>query len=470
MLTGITVIQGGMGAGVSLWWLARAVSWYKGCMGTISGIALCRILAWNLQHGDPGGHYRRALRAFPIPEIAQRVYRDWFREPGSDRPCKPFPKPSLNPSQDWIDLALVGNFVQVYLAKEGRGENHPININYLEKIQFILPTSIVGAMLAGVDCVSIGAGIPKQIPGMLDAIAKGKPAIYQVNLGTSDKPFVMRFDPRKYMGKSMKGTKRPKFIAIVASDTLVRHLERNTDGVDGFVIEGPTAGGHNAPPRGHEKGQPFVYVEKDKPDLEVVRGFGKPFWLAGGQCSPEALRDAQAAGAKGIQVGSAFALCPDSNLLDNLKQTVLRKATEGTHRVGPRDVSPTFFPFRVSEIEGTLSDENVYQGHKRRCALGFLRSHRRKGGRIISLCPAEPISAYIRKGGSADDTVGRICLCDALMSAIGQQYTNEPAVVTFGDGNFARDLRLIRNKDGSLSVRNVIRYIRSKQLSYPRCL
>ena len=70
--------------------------------------------------------------------------------------------------------------------------------------------------------------------------------------------------------------------------------------VDGFIVEGPTAGGHNAPPRGKlqltEAGEP-IYGERDKVDLDAFRGFGVPFWLAGGYGTPDGLRAARAAGA-----------------------------------------------------------------------------------------------------------------------------------------------------------------------------
>ena len=49
------IIQGGMGAGVSNWRLAQAVS-MTGQLGVISGTALDTIFSRRLQLGDPGGH------------------------------------------------------------------------------------------------------------------------------------------------------------------------------------------------------------------------------------------------------------------------------------------------------------------------------------------------------------------------------------------------------------------------------
>ena len=64
---------------------------------------------------------------------------------------------------------MVANFVEVFLAREGH--DNPVGINYLEKVQIPHLASIYGAMLAGVGCVLMGAGIPLQIPGVLDAYA-----------------------------------------------------------------------------------------------------------------------------------------------------------------------------------------------------------------------------------------------------------------------------------------------------------
>ena len=69
------IIQGGMGAGISDWRLARAVA-AAGQLGVVSGTALDSILARRLQMGDPEGHLRRALdcrnggreRRLPAPQ------------------------------------------------------------------------------------------------------------------------------------------------------------------------------------------------------------------------------------------------------------------------------------------------------------------------------------------------------------------------------------------------------------------
>ena len=126
-----------MGAGVSSWTLARAVS-SAGQLGVVSGTALDVILARRLQLGDLGGHMRRALDSFPISGVAQRIIDRYF-VPGGKPEGKPFrakPIPTDKPSRHLDELLVASNFSEVFLAKEGHGA--PVGINYLEKIQ--LPT------------------------------------------------------------------------------------------------------------------------------------------------------------------------------------------------------------------------------------------------------------------------------------------------------------------------------------------
>ena len=91
-------------------------------------------------------------------------------------------------------------------------------------------------------------------------------------------------------------------------------LKRSEGQLDGFVIEGPTAGGHNAPPRGalelNEKGEP-IYGKKDEVNPEMMKPLGLPFWLAGGYGHPHQVQAALEVGAAGVQVGTAFALCDE---------------------------------------------------------------------------------------------------------------------------------------------------------------
>ena len=160
-----------MGAGVSNWRLARAVS-QLGQLGVVSGTALDVILARRLQEGDPGGDMRRALARFPIPGMAQRALDRYFVPGGkpADQPFKPTPVLSQQPAPALVELVVLANFAEVFLAKEGH--TGLVGINYLQKIQLPTLPSLFGAMLAGVDYVLMGAGIPMAIPGLLDQLAR----------------------------------------------------------------------------------------------------------------------------------------------------------------------------------------------------------------------------------------------------------------------------------------------------------
>ncbi len=439
-----TIIQGGMGAGISHWGLARAVS-LAGQLGVVSGTALDAILARRLQMGDPGGHMRRALDHFPIHAIADRICRQYFvpRGKAEAQPFKPLPLHEINGPIDVVELCMTANFVEVFLAREGHG--NPVGINYLEKIQLPHLPSIYGAMLAGVDYVLMGAGIPTRIPGVLDQLSQHRPVNYPLAVtGTLEgEDTTLAFDPREFITAELPPLKRPAFLAIVSSNVLAASLIKRSNGeVNGFVVEGPTAGGHNAPPRGKPQlnaaGEP-VYGERDTVDLEKMRALGRPFWLAGGYADAGQLQAALSSGAAGVQVGTAFAFCEDSGLRADYRDALLDDVRSGTARVFTDPLaSPTSFPFKVAQLAGTIAEPSVYQARTRVCDLGYLReAYRTDDGTIGFRCAAEPVSAYVRKGGAIEDTIGRKCICNALVANIGlgqwRGRAPEPGIVTSGD-------------------------------------
>jgi len=440
-----TIIQGGMGAAVSNWRLAKAVS-CLGELGVVSGTALDLILTRRLQDGDAGGHMRRGLEHFPIPEMAERVWQKYYVRGGKAEraPYKNLPTHSKDSSRELKELCVVANFVEVFLAREGH--DNPVGINYLEKVQLPHLPSIYGAMLAGVGYILMGAGVPLKIPGILDRFTNHEPATYllQVTGALDDDDRTMVFRPQEFMGRKPQQLARPKFLAIIASNTLAATMLKKADGkVDGFVIEGYTAGGHNAPPRGKlqldDRGE-AIYGERDIVDLRKICTLGVPFWLAGGYGSPEKLAGALDARATGVQVGTAFAFCEESGLENRYKRLLLDKARSGTARVFTDPVaSPASFPFKVAQLEGSLSELEVYSARPRVCDLGFLReAYRTRFGTIDYRCSAEPVTSYVAKGGRVENTVGKRCLCNALMANIGHpqvrngKYT-EQALITSGN-------------------------------------
>lgn len=461
------IIQGGMGVAVSGWRLARAVS-MRGQLGVVSGTALDIVLARRLQLGDPTGDLRRAIRCFPDPAVAERVLESHF-VPGGKGPGQPFaslPMFTAVPTRHRHELAVVGGFVEVFLAKEGHSGK--VGINFLEKIQMPTPATLYGALLAGVDYVLVGAGIPRDIPGLLDRLVQHQPVALALHVtdAAADEQFELRFDPLDILAEAPPPLRRPRFLAIVASATLAASLTRRTAGVDGFVVEGPTAGGHNAPPRGPvtlANGQP-VYGPRDEVDLAKIRALGLPFWLAGSYATPERLRQARRDGAAGIQVGTAFAFCEESGLDSALRARVVGEASEGGVGVfTDPQASPTGFPFKVVQLEGTLSDAVVYEERERRCDLGYLREqYRRADGTLGYRCPAEPVEDYVRKGGRVEDTRGRKCVCNGLLGTVGlgqcRGIRPEPPLVTAGD-DIAGLVRFMPDGRTSYSASDVIAYL-----------
>ena len=464
------IIQGGMGAGVSNWRLARAVS-RLGQMGVVSGTALDVILARRLQEGDPEGDMRRALDRFPIPGMAQRALDRYFVPGGkpADQSFKPVPLLSHQPAPELVELIVLANFAEVFLAKEGHAGL--VGINYLQKIQLPTLPSLFGAMLAGVDYVLMGAGIPMAIPGLLDQLARGQAARLNLEVEGAEpgEKFFCAFDPAAFCGTTPPELNRPRFLAIISSTVLALTLARKASGrVDGFVVEGPTAGGHNAPPRGaaqlNERGEP-VYGPRDVPDLEKIHALGLPFWMAGSYGTPTRLTEALRSGAAGVQVGTAFAFCDESGIEAGLKAQVLRSVRGGSLEVFTDPVvSPTGFPFKVARLDGTLSEPDIYAARERVCDLGYLRrAYRKPEGTLGYRCPGEPEDHYVAKGGELAETRGRKCVCNGLLSTIGLGQIqpdgyHQPALLTAGDDVAGLARFLPTNRD-SYSAADVIGHL-----------
>lgn len=452
------VIQGGMGIGVSNWRLARAVS-LRGQLGVVSGTAIDSLFVRRLQDGDIGGHIRRAMQRFPLPEVSASALRDYFlpqgREEGASYALLSMYRQAVDRVRDRV--TMLANFAEVHLAKDGHDGD--VGINLLTKIQMPNLASLYGAMLAGVDYVLMGAGIPKEIPGALDAFAEGREARLTFDVEGLDRgeKEELSFDPQDHWDGPPPKLKRPRFLPIISADSLARMLVRKANGrVDGFVIERPVAGGHNAPPRGekrhNDRGEP-LYGDRDEADLAAMREIGLPFWIAGGAGSPERLREVREQGAAGIQVGTLFAYADEAGLDRAYKDRVLEQVRRGdVDVITDGRASPTGFPFKVVQLEGSNALEGPYRARKRVCDLGYLReAYKSVDGRIRYRCASEPVETYVKKGGCRADTEGRKCLCNALMADIGRAQVQkdgsvERPILTSGDdllniGRFVEDRR-----------------------------
>jgi NAD(P)H-dependent flavin oxidoreductase YrpB (nitropropane dioxygenase family) len=431
-----------MGVAVSSWQMARAVA-QAGQLGVVSGTALDVVIARRLQDGDANGDVRRALDHFPVPAMATRVLNRHFREGGRapGQSYIPVHKLSMSPSVTFLELSIVANFAEVWLAKEGH--DGVVGINFLEKVQMATPSAAYGAMLAGVDYVLMGAGIPSEIPRLLNHLSRHERCSLDLDVDGATTEYSIDFDPEALTGGGLAPLPRPYFLAIVSAHVLAAYLAReDSTRPDGFVVEGPRAGGHNAPPRGRlvldDDGQP-VFGPRDDADLAKVAAVGLPFWLAGGYSTAAQVKQALAEGAAGVQVGTLFALCAESGIETSARQEMLTRLAEGRLNVRTDALaSPTGFPFKVASLPGTLSEPDTYADRPRLCDLSYLRvAYEKEPGTLGYRCPAEPAHMYVRKGGDIADTVGRKCLCNGLTANVGLGQTRgdgyqEAPIATLG--------------------------------------
>ena len=480
----IKLIQGGMGVYVSNWRLAKAVAMEKPgtTAGTVSGTGLDVVYVRLLQLGDPGGHVRRALAAFDEQfgvAIGRKIFERYFIEGGKSPSSKFKYSPmqtvhmqngvdvlsagqnqdiqvTLEMEPDTVELVIATAFAEVWLAKEGHEGN--IFINLMKKVEIPLIFAMYGAMLAGVGAIIVGAGNPDGLSAVCSKLANQEtvsmelPVLYR----ESGETFHLTFDPKSVAdGKlAAQPINKPAFLAIVSQETLVKTLAQSTsEAPDGFIIEHHTAGGHNAGPQGPMKtddlGQP-VYSEIDEPDLQAISDIGIPFWLAGGYGSREKLALAMEAGATGVQVGSTFALTEESGMKPEYRTAILqalKKSTDDSMMVQTTLFSPTGFPFKVVQLDGTLSEETVYNTRTRVCDIGLLQqrgiSKAAEDGtrRLFQRCSAAPIEDFIRKRGLPNNTTNKRCLCNGLLSTVGLgqagirngEMKEEPAIITLGN-------------------------------------
>ena len=459
-----------MGIAVSDWRLARTVS-LAGELGVVSGTAIDSVLARRLQSGDSNGDVRRALAAFPKQEIVDGIIKKYFIEGGkaTDQPFRPIPKLTVDQKRESSELLMVASFCEVWLAKEGHAGL--VGINFLEKIQMATVPSILGAILADVNYVIMGAGLPREIPAVIKALASGATASLKVEVKDATHEYRSEITPSDFVDSELFPRTAPKFLAIISSDVLASYLSRDESSKpDGFIIEGPAAGGHNAPPRGQlkldEAGEP-IYGDRDAPNLEKVRALGLPYWMAGGYATPGAVRQALEVGAEGIQAGTIFALAQESGFSDLIRTEILASLRGGAIDV-KTDVlaSPTGFPIKIMKLAGTTGSPDIFDAREKLCDLGYLRIPvELSDGAVAYRCSSEPDEKFLRKGGSEAEIEGRKCLCNGLMANIGLgQHRStgyeEPALITLGS-DLAGSQELLKAYPAGWSATNAVQYLLS---------
>lgn len=451
-----------MGIAISGYSLARAVA-RAGQLGVVSGTAIDTVFARRLQNEGVSEALRSVLERFPRRDVVDWAV-DRFATPGARRRSayRTVVMPTHRSSSRANDLLVLAAYAEVAMAKDGH--DGLVGVNLLTKVQLPTAPTLLGAILAGVDYVTMGAGIPTHIPGVLAQLARGEEVRTPLDVtDDADRPVhSLHFDPTPYLGSAALTT--PRFLGVVSSHVLASALVKRSNGpVDGFVLERPSAGGHNAPPRGplhcDATGQP-EYGERDRVDYQVLRDLARPFWIGGGVTAPRHVDEAFELGATGVQVGTLFAYCAESGMDPTLRARVLGAVARGDVRVTTSlRASSTGYPFKVVTVADSLSEPEVYDERSRECDLGYLReAYRRRDGSIGYRCAAEPVAAYVRKGGRREDTVGVTCLCNGLLATCGlgqiRPDGREPPIVTSGDA--LGDIRALIKSDDGYSAADVI--------------
>lgn len=502
----IKVIQGGMGVYVSNWRLAREVALQRSGVsaGTVSGTGLDWVYVRLLQLGDAGGHVLRAFQAFDRQfnvTIGKKFYDKYFVEGGKEPAVRfknppqqivhamdgsnKIPMPSsvdervkLSVDPEIIELLILAGFAEVWLAKEGH--SGCIFINFLKKIELPLLITLYGAMLAGVNGVIVGAGNPDGLSALRTKLAHHEPVSIEIAVLYREpgEGFEIVFNPHHVAGGKLtqQPLKTPAFLAIASLQNLVSSLaQSSSEPPDGFIIEHHTAGGHNASPQGPlilDVDKQPQYSHLDEPDLEEIREIGIPFWLAGGYGSRSRLAEAISSGATGIQTGSIFAMAEESGMDPSIRAAFLRKLKsepDDSKLVRTTMMSPTGFPFKVVQLEGTLSEDSIYQQRTRICDIGLLQMRGlskpdEHGMRtLFQRCPAAPVEVFSSKRGLPHNTTDRRCLCNGLLAAVGlgqslpnaKTLNEEPAILTLGN-HIEGIRRLSRNGQVRYWVRDVL--------------
>jgi len=186
-----------MGIAISGWPLARAVA-QAGQLGVVSGTAIDSVFVRRLQDDGVDESLRAVLDDFPVPSVVNEVVEQFATvRRSASAPYRTIPMLTHRNVQRSQDVLVLAAYVEVALAK--RGHDGLVGINLLTKVQIPTVPTLYGAMLAGVDYVVMGAGVPTHIPGVLERLALGQTVDSPLNtIGkiSSEEIPALHFDPR----------------------------------------------------------------------------------------------------------------------------------------------------------------------------------------------------------------------------------------------------------------------------------
>ena len=148
-----SIIQGGMGIGVSSWRLARTVAQH-GELGVISGTAIDSVVARELQDGDPNGR-RQVLQTYPDPEIVNHLLDRFYQPEGrsEQEPYDLLPIHQFTPRPKSQRILAAATYTEVRLAKTGH--DGLVGMNLLAKLKRYSLPCLYGAMLANMFALPI---------------------------------------------------------------------------------------------------------------------------------------------------------------------------------------------------------------------------------------------------------------------------------------------------------------------------
>ena len=186
-----------------------------------------------------------------------------------------------------------------------------------------------------------------------------------------------------------------------------RCVKKANGRVDGFIVEGPTAGGHNAPPRGELTAQ-----RTRRADLRRARrrrprqdraSWGCPSGWPAATARPDVLcAGAGRRGRRACRSARRSRYCAESGLRDDSSRPAGAGAPGARPTSSPtRWRRPTGFPFKVVPARRHASRAGVLPARPRICDLGYLREAYRDARRRRSASAARPnrSSVYVSKGG-----------------------------------------------------------------------
>lgn len=162
--------------------------------------------------------------------------------------------------------------------------------------------------------ISLGPALPSVVPQSVDVLAEFRPAVVSFHFGLPSKELLARVR-----------TIGAKIFSSATTIEEARWLE--AQGVDAIIAQGLEAGGHRG-----------IFLSDDLSTQlgtfallpQVVRAVKVPVIAAGGIADAKGVAAAIALGAAGVQVGTAYLLCPEVSVDEAYRTALKSTATRHT--------------------------------------------------------------------------------------------------------------------------------------------